>query len=46
MSTLLSSRPTPDLIGGRAGTRTPQRIENPRRMGPRLRAGDSGRFAQ
>jgi len=46
MSTLLSSRPTPGLIGGRAGTHAAQRIENPWRMGPRLRGEDSGRSAQ
>jgi hypothetical protein len=36
----LSSRPTPDLIGGRAGTHTPCAIERLRRIGPRLRGDD------
>ncbi len=36
-----SSRATPDLVGGRPGTHTPQRLDRARRMGPRLR-GDDG----
>src|SRR6478672_11796604 len=32
---------TPDLIGGRPGTHTPQPIDGSRRMGPRFRGDDS-----